>query len=352
MEVLGNIAYLCGYTSTNLAFIGWIDLTSIGSNDFFHIDTLVGNSYSMNSIENIVVYDDALGNHYVAGYGIAPSGYYGLGYNVSTQQDCIGTLPYIPHDVTVTNNYVVYTGTVSGTDIVIHPIPKTNTFFNSYLPYYLYTVGSAITTEPFLRLHITNISGDKIATISYRLDGTWYGLALREYDASGAFTNYDVPMLSSNVVKLNYSATNIYDLQYDAPSNTYAVFHNYAVNPSVYRNAVTKMDFSSGVPSSVSSDYLAISNHTTASMALSDSSMYVVYGYNMTSKEHTFWKEHLPSSTTGTCLNSDILNVISTIHTIAGARHDLYYGIPYNWTGFPLTINSNGFSGTIATLCH
>ena len=136
MEVLDDMAYLCGHTSTGNAFIGWIDLNTVGSSTaVFTIDTQVGSSVFMNSIENIVAYYDAYGNLCVAGYGITPSGYYGVEYDVSAAKDCIGALQYIPHDVAVTNNYVVYTGTVFGNDIVIHPIPKTGTFTHVYMPY-------------------------------------------------------------------------------------------------------------------------------------------------------------------------------------------------------------------------
>ena len=353
MEVLDDMAYLCGHTSTGHAFIGWIDLSTLsGSTNIFEMNANIGTSVWMSSLENIVAYYDAYGNPCVTGYGITPSGYYGVEYNMSTNQAILGVLPYTPHDVTVTNNYVVYTGTLSGSDIVIHPIPKTGTFIYPYLPFYLYQVGSTTVSEPFARLHITNTGGDGVATISYRLEGSEYGLILREFDLSGAFSIYDVPMQSSTLVKLNYSATAIFDFRYDSISKRFAVFHNYEVTPSFYHDAVTKMDYSNGVPSSVQSDYLAITNQTMASMSLSDSSMYVVYGYDTISKENVFWKESLPTSVTGTCLYSDVLNVISVLHLIEGSRHDAHYGNIPDFPNIPSTINCRGSGDIIAPVCH
>ena len=347
------MAYLCGHTSTGNAFIGWIDLSTLNSSTIiFEMDANIGTSVSMFSLENIVAYYDAYGDPCVTGYGFTSSGYYGVEYNVLTNQAIFGVLPYTPHDVTVTNNYVVYTGTLSGLDIVIHPIPKTGTFTYMYLPYYLYQVGSTTVSEPFMRLHITSTGGDGVATISYRLESSEYGLILREFDVSGAFSIYDVPMLSSVLVKLDYSASAIFDFQYEPISKMFAVFHNYEVAPLFYQDAVTKIDYSNGVPSSVQSDYLAITNQTMASMSLSDSSMYVVYGYSNISKESVFWKESLPTSGAGTCLYSDVLNVISVLHLIEGARQDTHYGNIPDLPNVPSTTNCRGSGEPIAPVCH
>lgn len=353
MEVLDNRAYFCGQTSANHAFIGWIDLLTVGySVTNYDIDSMSFVSYPMSSLDNIVAYYDSLGRKCVAGYGVASSGYFGFEYNLSTVQYVTGSLPFVPHDVTVTDNYVVYTGTSTGQDIIIHPVPKTGTFTNPYLPFYSYQVGTATVSEPFARLHITSTGGDGIATISYRLEGSKYGMILREFDASGAFTIYNVPMLSSTLVKFNYPATAIFDFEYDAISRTYAVLHNYAISPSVYHDVVTKMDFSSGIPPSVPSHYLTISNHTMTSMSLSDSSMYVTYGYSVTDLENVFWKDYLPTSVTGPCLYSDILNKISILPTITGIRNSLYYSSSYSPNTIKHILNCRGSGEATAPICH
>ena len=353
MEVLDDVAYLCGNTPAGSAFIGWIDLTTLsGSTNNFEMYSSIGSSVSMSSLENIVAYYDTYGRPCIAGFGTTPSGYYGVGFVVPTGQETIGILPYTPHDVTVTDNYVVYTGTTTGTNIVIHPVPKTATFTSLYLPFYLYQVGTPTIIEPLTGLHITSTGGDGIATISYALEGSVYELILREFNVSGATMSYNVPMMSSTLVKLNNSATSIFDFQFNSISKVYAVFHNYEVNPSVYQDAVTKIDYSSGVPSTVQSDYLAITNHTMTGISLSDSLMYVVYGYNTTSKENLFWKDYLSASATGLCLYSDLLNVVSALPLVEAVRQEAYYGSLLSMVSPLITINCSGSGENITPICH
>ena len=112
------------------------------------------------------------------------------------------------------------------------------------------------------------------------------------------------------MTKFNYSVGNLFDFRYNPVHRFYSVFQNYEVTPTDYHDAVTKIDFGSGMPSAVQSDYLAISSQEMKSMSLSDTAMYVVYGYDATSKANVYWKDVQHPGTSGPCLYSDILPII------------------------------------------
>ena len=157
---------------------------------------------------------------------------------------------------------------------------------------------------------------DVVTTLTHRLEAGVYGFVLREFDLSQAFVSYNVPMTSAHYVKYNYSIGDLYDFRYNVPLNMYTLFQNYELTPSDYKDVVTKIDFSSGTPSTVESDYHNIPYQDMVSMSLSDSAMYVVYGYDMTSKAFVFWKDYQKVSASGRCLGADFLPV-HTLSTIS-----------------------------------
>ena len=241
-------------------------------------------------------------------------GHIGFEYFEQTGYYVYFTLPYVPRDITTTDNFVVLAGdfSTSGTVNVfaIQPFPK-NIIPPAYLPYYSYAVGNPPTmVEPYnYHLRIVDIGNDDVATLTHRLDyvsGIYY-MALREYDVSNAFSNYDVPMTASYLMKYNYSIGDYHDFRYDAANMTFSVFQDFEVTPSNSHDVVTKINFSSGVPATVQSDYLALSGHVMKSMSLSDSAMYAVYGYDAVSKANVFWKDYQTISVPGSCLNNAVL---------------------------------------------
>ena len=290
LEVLGDTAYFCGQTFTNKGLLGWVNLLSWVIN----IDTAAFiPSLGLTSLENIEVFYRA-GKPTVVGYGKNATGYAGFDYSVVSPfalQTSI--LPYKPLDITLTNQHIVFAGDYSSVGstgrMVIHPFLKSAPLFSMTAPYYTYSVAIAPTDEPYnSHLRIVDIGNDVVTTLTHRSDAGVYGFVLREFDLSQAFVIYDVPMTSTYYAICNYSIGALYDFRYDAPLNMYTLFQNYEVAPSDYRDVVTKIDFSSGPPSSVESDYLNIPYQNMVSMTLSDSAMYVVYGYDMVSTAFVF----------------------------------------------------------------
>ena len=110
-------------------------------------------------------------------------------------------------------------------------------------------------------------------------------MALRNYDLSAV-------TVSANDcfdVMLPYSINPIRDFRYNASLDVYTVLHRYEVSPAIYRDAVTKIDFSSGTPVSAQSEYFDVSDPVFNSLSLSDSSMYTVFG-NYYMHRLAFWK--------------------------------------------------------------
>lgn len=170
---------------------------------------------------------------------------------------------------------------------------------------------------------------DVVTTLTHRIEAGVYGFVLREFDLSQAFVSYNVSMTSAHYVKYNYSIGDFYDFRYSIPLSRYSIFQNYEVTPSGYKDVVTKIDFSSGVPSTVESDYLNITDQDMVSMSLSDSDMYIVYGYDVVSKAFVFWKDKQTVSASGTCLGADFLPVdalpVVPKRKVVGAVAGAYY---------------------------
>ena len=169
------------------------------------------------------------------------------------------------------------------------------------------------------------------------IDMTWSNATL--YIDSMTF-NTVMPGMSSidNIVSAAYKTTFNYSLPigkafgflYDASANTYIVLQNYEVSPSIFHDVVTKIDFSGAIPSSVQSDY-SISGYSMKSISLSDSSMYVAYGYDNTgggTPENLFWKDKNIAAVPGICLYSDILPIDKT-STVLYSKKPCYYGCPF-----------------------
>ena len=307
------------------------------------------------SLDNIEVYADAYGNTNIAGYGTVGSRYVGIKYAVGAPSFDYFDLPFIPIDITSTNNFVVFAGELNNSGIVdrilLQPLPKYASI-PTFLPYYSYSVGTATIDEPYnFHLHIVDIGNDAVATLTHRLEsGSYFRMAIREFDVSNAFINYDIPMTAAYLAKYNYSIGDFYDFRYDATSMTYMVFQNYEVIPSNYQDMVTRINVSSGTPPVVLSDYLTVSGQVMKSLSVSDSAMYVVYGYEVINKENVFWKNLQNPVLSGPCLSYDNLPFYSIL-PIPAERNDETI-IPL---GFSITLrsNSNGFlSDRMLTICH
>ena len=352
IEVLDDYAFFCGQTSTNNGVLGWVDLYTMTVT----IDS--SSRFASFFMDNIEAYKDVAANNiHIVGYGTTTSGYVGFDYNIQTNSFRYCQLQYLPRDITLTDNFFVFAGDLSNigsnNKIVIQPFPKNVTFPLAYSPYYTYTVGTPLVNEPYNNhLKVVNIGDDAVATLTHNLDiaNGIYGMVIRKFDVSHAFINYSIPMTASYQAKYNYSIGDFYDFRYDVTSMTYLVFQNYEVATSSFQDVVTKINFSSGIPTTVSSDYLALSYQVMKSMSLSDGAKYVVYGYDAYSKANMFWKDFQNTAVLGTCLSSDVLpfNVISGIpENVIGAS---YLPIPI----IP-SLNSNSaypISERIFTICH
>lgn len=348
MEILGDTAYFCGQTMANHPLIGWFDIheLAMGNGASPSIDTAL--PYN-GAIENIEVYVDVYGNTIVAGYGKNYTNYYGLMYNVTVPGcNVVSFLPYKPYDMAVTDNYVVIAGMSLGNETILHPFSR-NATLPSYMPYYSYTTCTATATEPMNELRVVSLVGDKVATLSYRHEGGQYWMMLREYDVSNAFVNYTLPMFATYRVKFNYSPYRIYDFLYNGARNIYTVLHNYEVSPTDYHDAVTKIDISGGIPSTVQSDYLANPIYTMTSMSSSGSNMYIAYGYKTIGGLNAFWKDYQYVTGSG-CLSSDML----PLKTIATINEEIH---PYS-SGFSVIVGISSLpqndpvSTIIRTICH
>lgn len=333
MEVLDGVVYFCGKTYAGRALLGWANLFDfVGINATVYLDSMTFGTVTptLNSIDNIEVYYDVLGSVYVSGYGSTSTGYVGFEYvpptGVTPPYVTWGTLPYTPFDMTVTDQYVVFAGTRLGSDIVIHPFKKGITFSVSSAPYYSFAVG-ATGIEPYGSLRIVNSGQDRVVTLNYRHDGPYF-MMLREFDVSGAFVNGTIPMLMAFRTTFNYSVLTgiVLDFLYDAINTTYIVLQNYEVSPADYRDVVTKIDFSNGIPSFVQSEF-TIGRDNMKSISLSDSSMYVAYGYSP-SLVNLFWKDKITTAIPGSCLNSDGLPM-EVVNTAPSNRIQYYYGCPF-----------------------
>ena len=356
IEVLDNTAYFCGETSSGKGLLGWVDL----SNWIVSIDSIYFHSYyprRITSLDNIEVYNDAAGVARIVGYGkwVSGLGYVMFEYNVGAQYCSVDNLPYRPLDMTLTDNYIVYLGdrTHEGTlnMFIIHPLQKNVVFPPTYAPTYSYPVGTGLVDEPYnFIIRITDIGDDAVATLNYRLESGIYSMMLRQFDLSQAFVNFYIPMLSSYQARFYYIFSNLYDFQYDVSSMAYTIFQNYEVSPLNYRDVVTKIDFSSGMPTIIPSDYHNISDLVTTSISISDSAMYVVYGHDILSGANMFWKDFYSATVIGTCLSEAILPFY-TATSVSPQRND----VTFIGGGFHSIVSSripSLYSETIGNICH
>ena len=359
MAIYGNIVYFSGVTYTGKVMLGWvslIDIISLTTSSSLNIDTMTFATVTptLQSLDNIDVYQNTSGRICIVGYGRTPTGYMGVEYIVGSALPDVtfGVLPYTPYDLTLTDNLVVFAGT-TGNDLILHPFNKDMTFDMPNVPYYSYAVSSATEIEPYRDLRVTDIGYDHVAVLNYRNGGGMYYMMLREFDVSGVFSIYSLPMLTTFQTPFNYSIPygGVLDFFYDATKKVYLVFQNYEVTPSHFHDVVTKINFSAGTPSFVQSDYLTMSGLPMKSMSLSDSSMYVVYGYDATSYENAFWKDISSAMMSSRCITTDPLPMIE-FPLDSDVRNDCYYGTPF-FSGAPVSTSfiDNKYE-SISTICH
>ena len=350
IDVFGDSAYFCGQTFANNSVFGWVDLITM--------TVYFDSSWGLTSLDNIEVYRDATSNIRIVGYGKMVGLYIGFDYTVQTSSFWYYNLPYLPRDLTLTDNYSVFVGDCSPAgitdEIVIQPLQKNLAFPpSSYMPYNTYLLGTATEEEPYkYHLRVVDIGNDYIATLTHRYtNGSgFFNMVIREYDVSNASTNYDIPMTASYHSQYSYSAIDFYDFQYDASNMTYTVLQNYEVSPSSYQDIVTRIDFSSGMPTSIYSDHLALPYQVMKSMSLSDSAMYVVYGYDATSKANVFWKDSQNSNVPGGCSNYDYMpfDVIPMTTPIIIEENIVWRNMNLS----PNPISAYTSSERILTICH
>ena len=358
MEVFNDVAYFCGNTITGKPLLGWVNLYDlVGANATLYIDSLTFNTVvpALNTIDNIEVYlSSMIGRICVAGYGSASSGYLGFEYimpSVLPSRISWGNLPYTPLDVVATDQYVVFAGTFTSSDIVIHPFVKGQTFTQASVPYNLFAVALPPIIEPYNGLRIVDIGSDKVATLTHRQD-MYYYMLLREFDVASAFPGGTVTMLTTYKTQFNYSLRpgTVFGFLYDANIHTYVVLQRYEVSPAVFRDVVTKIDFSSGMPSSVQSDYSS-SGYSMKSISLSDSSMYVAYAYDTLMTKNLYWKDHNTATVPSGCLYSDILP-IGESSTAPYSTISFNYGCPYVNAVYASQRIIRVISETISQQCH
>ena len=363
MAILNNTAYFCGETLTGKALLGWVGLSELIPPSYnpvnLNIDTATFSiiAPAMYSLDNIEAYYDYLGRTCVVGYGKSPADHIGFEYILAGGIPSVtyGVLPYIPCDLTLTENFVVFAGTTgSGCHIIIHPFKKAMTFVTPYVPYYSYAVCSATETEPYgIRMRVTDIGNDQVALLNYREGVGVYYMMLRKFNVTNAFYGYNLPMLTACQTTFNYSVTSndVFDFLYDANKSVFLVLQNYEVTPSDYHDVVTKINFINGIPSTVQSDFLVAPDQPMQSMSMSDSSMYVVYGYNTPGVGQVFWKDSYSAPVLGTCLNQDILPM-NEFSLVSDIRHDCHYGVPLI-PGSPFSTSSPSVTTkAIVFSCH
>lgn len=322
---------------------------------YLDTDSLVSNGIT--SVDNIEVYADVTGNTHIAGYGTGTLGYMGFDFMQtlpSVWNYMMVQLPYTPCDLTVTDKYVVIAGLhTDDNKIVIHPCPKNGGMFSpSNVPYYYYHVGSGPSLEPYSRILVADVGNDVVTALTYRLEGgATYKMMLRSFDVSMASVSYQAPMVAAYEVPFNYSATQAADLRYDANKKCYVALKNYEVAPSDYRDVVTNVDFSGGVPTSVRSDYFGSPIHTFNSLSLSDSSMYVAYGYINSSMENVFWKDTVGTNALGPCLLSDILP-LNNVTPVPEVMQNFPCGLSYVYRINTLSTTYPVDDTIIRPICH
>ncbi|MBR3725327.1 MAG: hypothetical protein IKN11_08095 [Bacteroidales bacterium] len=303
--VLGKMAYFCGQTTSNEALIGWFFLhdLAMGNGASPYIDMTFYYGSGLTSIDNIEVYANG-GDTIVVGYGTDGDRNYAIKYNVSTHYYETLYLIYTPCDLTVTDNYIVYAGRdANNTQMMIHPFSKTGAFALTPPQYCTFFLGSFTAREPFGDLRIVHRTGDKVSTLSYRTESGDKWMMLREFSIFSSSPT----MTAAYQIDFQNSAYNILDFKYSSTRNSYTILHTYEVISTELYSTVTKIDLSSGTPSSVPSHYIPNQDHVMRSLSLSDSSMYAVYGYETGSFENMFWKDYQYAIWPEPCLKCDEL---------------------------------------------
>lgn len=302
--VLGKMAYFCGQTTSNEALIGWFFLhdLAMGNGASPYIDMTFYYGSGLTSIDNIEVYANG-GDTIVVGYGTDGDRNYAIKYNVSTHYYETILLEYTPCDLTVTDNYIVYTGKYATNKMVIHPFTKTGAFALTPPPFYSFMVSTSTAAEPNGDLCIVHRTGDEVSTLSYRTELGDKWMMLREFSIFSSSPT----MTAAYQIDFQNSAYNILDFKYSSTRNSYTILHTYEVIPTELYSTVTKIDLSSGTPSSVPSHYIPNQDHVMRSLSLSDSSMYAVYGYETGSFENLFWKDFQNAIWPEPCLKPDEL---------------------------------------------
>jgi hypothetical protein len=132
--------------------------------------------------------------------------------------------------------------------------------------------------------------------ISSTVNSIHYYLANRIYDVSPVLTNNPMVMLSAEVVKLPGELDVIEDFVYNSSLKSYLVVHKHERVPGVGETAFTTMDYSSGMPANVVSDYeIAVSTiyfygwNPTSVCQFGDDE-YLISGNHYNSYEQMFWK--------------------------------------------------------------
>ena len=194
---------------------------------------------------------------------------------------------------------------------------------------------------------MVHIGQDKVAVCSYRTDldysrwipsgdcpsnpyqdcidaffcdeNRWY-LANRVYDISPVLTNNLVVMVSADVAQLPSKLEVIEDFVYDSQKNSYVVVHRHERIPGVFETAFTTMDYSSGMPTNVYSDYEIVvgtaNGWRPTSVCLFGNGEYLVSGHEQTGYEQMFWKSKINFEVGGCDLNMQY--PVTTIPTDEG----------------------------------
>lgn len=265
-------------------------------------------------------------------------------------------------DMVVTNNFVVYLqcgrnnicAPFIGVGIDLEVFPKYNMFSATHFSLgHFQTITNHTVTYPNAGTYSTSctfvlpdnsdphsseakmvhIGDDKVAVCSYRVDldySAWTPipdcdpffdnptycvqdneltrtqryLANRIYDISPILTNNPMVMVSAALVPLPEEVYEIDDFVYNNPRKSYEVVHRHERIPGIQETAFTTMDYSSGIPPYVTSDYEIIVNTTSGwtptSVCLFGNDEYLVSGNHQNSYEQMYWKSGF-NYVTGSC---------------------------------------------------
>lgn len=318
-EIIDRYVFFCGNEGSSTGVIGWFHIDSLFSHlSKAYIDKTLY-ILGLQTLDNIEVYHDSLGNICIAGYGIHNAyphstmyrAFEAVGTPTTGMQYRTMDLYYsgwYEHvtDLTVTNNFVVYVSDTRnqlcpghvGLGIFLHVFPKYNQFgsYPNYLHFYQLTTNSTLypsyvlpiiddphsvdpdSTKP--KPKIVYSTDDIVAVCTYRKDlddSGWNPPAPDESPACGSklpsiksfITNIrfdvstlvsnlsnQVPMLSYDIAELpNYELISIDDILYEPQTMRYVALHSHETNTSVDKHAVTIFDFSTGIAAPFTESY-------------------------------------------------------------------------------------------------